>query len=157
MGVVAKYSDEHWMQVAVHAAQTAADNNEVPVGAVLVKNNEAIAIANNSPIARTDPTAHAEIIALREAAKIINNYRLIDTELFVTLEPCMMCAGAMLHARIKRLVFGASDPKTGVAGGCFDWLVHDKHTHKIAVTGGVMQEQCSALLTNFFKAKRAQQ
>ena len=134
------------MQQALQAAKQAEQLGEVPVGAVLVQNNQLIASATNSSICTNDPSAHAEIVLLRTAANASGNYRLEDTTLYVTLEPCMMCAGALLHARIKRLVFGAYDFKAGVAGGCFDWLMHAKHTHKIKVNGGVLEEECSSLL-----------
>lgn len=146
--------DEHWMSKALDAAQRAMIDDEVPVGAVLVKGKELIAVACNRPISLSDPSAHAEIQVLREAAKKLNNYRLPNTTLYVTLEPCMMCAGAMLHARVARLVFGASDTKTGVAGGCFNWLQDKRHLHKIEVQGGVLSQECSKLLQDFFKSKR---
>jgi len=154
MGVTNIHSDEYWMQRALEAAQQAMLMDEVPVGAVIVKNDELIATANNASITHNDPTAHAEVVALRIAAEQLQNYRLVDTTLYVTLEPCMMCAGAMLHARVKRLVFGAGDPKTGVAGGRFDWLVDENHTHTIEVVGGIMREECSAILKSFFQDKR---
>ena len=154
MGVAVPPSDEYWMQQALIAARQAMHCDEVPVGAVLVQNNQVLASANNCTISSNDPTAHAEIITMRAAAQTCKNYRLISSTLYVTLEPCMMCAGAMLHARIKRLVFGAYDLKTGVAGGCFDWLMHAKHAHKIIVRGGVLEEDCSALLKEFFAQKR---
>ncbi len=146
--------DVYWLNQALFVAEQAQACGEVPVGAILVKNNQLIAQSGNSSIQRHDPTAHAEVIVLREAAKVLKNYRLVDTTLYVTLEPCMMCAGALLHARIKRLVFGAYDKRTGVAGGCFDWLMDDRHLHKIDITGGVLQDQCAALLQSFFSAKR---
>ena len=146
--------DEYWLNQALLVARQAQACGEVPVGAILVKNNQRIAQSGNSSIQCHDPTAHAEIVVLREAAKTLKNYRLIDTTLYVTLEPCMMCAGALLHARIKRLVFGAYDHRTGVAGGCFDWLMDERHLHKIDITGGVLQEQCASLLQAFFSAKR---
>ena len=142
------------MQQALATAKQASQNDEVPVGAVLVQDNQVIASASNCPINTNDPSAHAEIIVMRAAAQACGNYRLVDATLYVTLEPCMMCAGAMLHARIKRLVFGAYDLKTGVAGGCFDWLMHEKHTHRIIVQGGMLEEDCSALLKDFFLQKR---
>ena len=146
--------DVYWLNQALFVAEQAQACGEVPVGAILVKNNQLIAQSGNSSIQRHDPTAHAEVIVLREAAKVLKNYRLVATTLYVTLEPCMMCAGALLHARIKRLVFGAYDKRTGVAGGCFDWLMDDRHLHKIDITGGVLQDQCAALLQSFFSAKR---
>ena len=146
--------DVYWLNQALFVAEQAQACGEVPVGAILVKNNQLIAQSGNSSIQRHDPTAHAEVIVLREAAKVLKNYRLVDTTLYVTLEPCMMSAGALIHARIKRLVFGAYDKRTGVAGGCFDWLMDDRHLHKIDITGGVLQDQCAALLQSFFSAKR---
>ncbi len=154
MGVGEIYSDEYWMREAFNAAKQAQINNEVPVGAVLVKDNKLIACANNSPISTNDPSAHAEMLVIRHAAQQLKNYRLPDTTLYVTLEPCMMCAGVMMHARIQRLVFGAFDLKTGVAGSCFDWIFDQKHTHKIDVCGGVLESDCSKLLQEFFQLKR---
>ena len=147
-------NDEYWMQQAMQVAQQAQARGEVPVGAIIVRDNKCLAQSGNQSITDHDPTAHAEISAIRSAAKQINNYRLLDTTLYVTLEPCMMCAGAMLHARIQRLVFGAYDHRTGVAGGCFDWLLDEKHLHKITITGGVMKNECAQMLQDFFKAKR---
>jgi tRNA(adenine34) deaminase len=154
MGIEQSNSDEHWMRLALEAALVAEKNNEVPVGAVLVKDNQLISTANNSPISLNDPCAHAEVLAIRKAGFSLNNYRLPGTTLYVTLEPCMMCAGAMLHARIERLVFGAYDEKTGVAGSCFDWINDEKQLHKIKVQGGVLENNCRVLLQNFFKQKR---
>ena len=154
MGVASIQSDEYWMQQALAVAKHAQQQDEVPVGAVLVKDNEVIASASNSPISLNDPSAHAEVLVLRKAALQVQNYRLPNTTLYVTLEPCMMCAGAMLHARVERLVFGAYDHKTGVAGSCFNWLQDEKHLHKITVVGGVLEQQCADILQNFFKAKR---
>lgn len=146
--------DQHWMQEAIKLAQKAASQNEVPVGALLVHNNQKIAEAWNQSITLSDPTAHAEILVLRQAGEYLKNYRLLDSTLYVTLEPCPMCAGAMLHARIKRLVFGAFDPKTGAAGTACD-LFHGKHVHSsIDVFGGVLSESCAELLTDFFIQKR---
>lgn len=142
------------MQKALNAAYEAEKNDEVPVGAVLVKENRLVASAYNTPISLSDPSAHAEIQVMRKSAQLLNNYRLPGTTLYVTLEPCMMCAGAMLHARISRLVFGAYDEKTGVAGSCFDWIKHEKQLHKIDVQGGILEEDCRVLLQNFFKHKR---
>jgi tRNA(adenine34) deaminase len=154
VGIDILSQDERWMREALHAADEALNNDEVPVGAVLVRNNELIAVSGNSPISLKDPSAHAEILALRAAAQKLNNYRLPGTTLYVTLEPCMMCAGALLHARVERLVFGAYDPKTGVAGGCFDWLQDERHVHKINVRGGVLKKESGELLQDFFKSKR---
>lgn len=154
MGIAELKNDEYWMQLALTAAKQAQQDDEVPVGAVLVIDNELIASANNSPISLNDPTAHAEVQVLRKAATKLQNYRLPGATLFVTLEPCMMCAGAMLHARVERLVFGAYDEKTGVAGSCFNWIQDERQLHKISVTGGVLKQECAELLTSFFKAKR---
>jgi tRNA(adenine34) deaminase len=154
VGVEQNDSDEYWMRQALDAAFVAEKNNEVPVGAVLVKDNQLVSTANNSPIGLNDPSAHAEVLVIRKAAQNLNNYRLPGTTLYVTLEPCMMCAGAMLHARIERLVFGAYDEKTGVAGSCFDWINDKRQLHKIKVQGGVLENDCKLLLQNFFKRKR---
>ena len=148
------HCDEYWMRQAMLVAQQAQARGEVPVGAIIVRDNKCLAQSGNQSIIDHDPTAHAEISAIRSAAKQINNYRLLGTTLYVTLEPCMMCAGAMLHARIQRLVFGAYDHRTGVAGGCFDWLLDEKHLHKITITGGVLKNECAQMLQDFFKAKR---
>ncbi|MFK7795764.1 MAG: tRNA adenosine(34) deaminase TadA [Gammaproteobacteria bacterium] len=154
MGVKPGHSDEYWMRQALDAALVAEKNNEVPVGAILIRDDQLISSANNSPISLSDPSAHAEVLAIRNAASSLDNYRLPGTTLYVTLEPCMMCAGAMLHARIERLVFGAYDEKTGVAGSCFNWINDEKQLHKIKVRGGVLEEDCRLILQNFFKQKR---
>ena len=154
MGIETSFTDEYWMQQAINVAKQAQQVDEVPVGAVLVFENELIASAFNSPITNHDPSAHAEVLALRKAALNKQNYRLPGSTLYVTLEPCMMCAGAMLHARVQRLVFGAYDEKTGVAGSCFNWLQDEKQLHKISVVGGVLEQECSVLLKDFFKQKR---
>ncbi len=146
--------DQFWMQRALELARQAEAAGEVPVGAVIVKDEKIIAEGWNQPIGSHDPSAHAEMVALRRAANTLNNYRLLDTTLYVTLEPCVMCAGAMIHARIKRVVFGAYDPKTGAAGSVFDVLNSDKHNHKVELHGGVIADECGALLSNFFKEKR---
>lgn len=142
------------MQQALLLAHQAAAVDEVPVGAVIVKNDQLIAEGWNHPIQLHDPSAHAEMIALRRAGVILNNYRLLDTTLYVTLEPCVMCVGAMIHARVGRVVFGAYDAKTGAAGSVFDLLQSEKHNHKIDVTGGVLEDQCRDVLQEFFKRKR---
>jgi tRNA(adenine34) deaminase len=149
-----EHSDEYWMQQALNLAHKAAEIDEVPVGAVIVKDNQLIAEGWNHPIQLHDPSAHAEMIALRQAGITLNNYRLLDTTLYVTLEPCVMCVGAMIHARVGRVVFGAYDAKTGAAGSMFDLLQSEKHNHKIDVTGGVLEEQCRDVLQEFFKRKR---
>lgn len=142
------------MQHALSLARKAADVDEVPVGAVIVKDDQLIAEGWNHPIQLHDPSAHAEMIALRRAGEALNNYRLLDTTLYVTLEPCVMCVGAMIHARVGRVVFGAWDPKTGAAGSMFNLLQSEKHNHKIEVTGGVLEAQCRDVLQEFFKRKR---
>jgi tRNA(adenine34) deaminase len=146
--------DIYWMQQALDLARYAESCNEVPVGAVVVYEDRIIGCGWNQPIANLDPTAHAEIIALREAGKYLNNYRLIDTTMYVTLEPCLMCIGAMLHSRIKRLVFGACDLKFGAVKSIFNILDNNKLNHKIIYEGGVLAEECAALLTNFFAGRR---
>ncbi len=148
--------DQHWMQEALLLAQKAADQNEVPVGALVVYNNEKIAEAWNQPISLSDPTAHAEILALRNAGEYLNNYRLLNTTLYVTLEPCPMCAGAILNARIKRLVFGAFDLRNGACGSACDLFHPQQKIHPtIDVFGGVLSEKCSSIMTKFFKKKRS--
>lgn len=147
--------DQFWMQYALELARQAAAEGEVPVGAVLVRNNEAIGEGWNRPIASHDPTGHAEINALRAAANKIGNYRLIDTTLYVTLEPCVMCAGAIIHARINRVVYGATEPKTGAVVSVFDVLTDQRHNHRPAVTGGILAGECASQLQAFFKARRA--
>ena len=154
MGIAQSHSDEYWMRQALDAALVAEQSDEVPVGAVLVKDNQLISTASNSPISFSDPSAHAEVLAIRKAARSLSNYRLPGTTLYVTLEPCMMCAGALLHARVERLVFGAYDEKTGVAGSCFNWINDEKQLHKIKVSGGVLEGECRSLLQNFFQQKR---
>ncbi len=144
------------MTAALAQARLAGAAGEVPVGAVVVKNGQIIATGRNSPIAAHDPTAHAEINALREAARVLGNYRLDGCELFVTLEPCAMCAGAMLHARLQRVVFGAADPKTGAAGSVIDVLSHPQLNHQTAVQGGLLAAQCGELLQDFFQTRRTQ-
>jgi len=149
-----QHNHQHWMQHALQLAQQAADEDEVPVGAVIVKDNQLIAEGWNQPIQSHDPSAHAEMMALRNAGKALKNYRLIDTTLYVTLEPCSMCVGAMIHARVGKLVFGASDLKTGATGSAIN-LIHDPmHNHKIEVVGGVMEMECKEILQIFFKLKR---
>ena len=147
--------DAHFMRLAIEQARLAAAAGEVPVGAVLVRAGQVIATGRNAPIAGHDPTAHAEIAALRDAARYRNNYRLPDCELFVTLEPCAMCAGAILHSRIARVVYGARDPKTGVGGSVVDLFAVERLNPHTVVTGGVLAEECGELLTSFFAARRA--
>ena len=143
-----------WMSHALMLAKRSEDEGEVPVGAVLVKDDTLIAEGWNRPIESHDPTAHAEIMALRNAGKVLGNYRLPDTTLYVTLEPCTMCAGAMIHARIANLVYGAFEHRTGVAGSVIDVFQQDFHYHKVAVTAGVLKDECSQLLKDFFKSRR---
>ena len=147
-------NDEYWMQHALKLAQKAEEAGEVPVGAVVVLNDELIAEGWNRPISSSDPTAHAEIIALRAAGRKLDNYRLLDTELYVTLEPCPMCVGAMLHARVRRVIFAATDPKTGALGGTYDLLNSVSHNHSFEVTGGVLAEESRVMLQAFFRQKR---
>ena len=147
--------DEKWMKIAIEEAELAMNENEVPVGAVLVKNNKLLAQAHNQPINQNDPSAHAEIQLLRKAGKQTENYRLVGSTLYVTLEPCAMCFGAMIHARIERIVFGALDPKTGVCGSCMSLNKENFFNHKISVTGGVLEKESSELLRLFFKSKRS--
>jgi tRNA(adenine34) deaminase len=147
--------DEHWMQMALAEARAAAEAGEVPVGAVVVRNGALVASGRNAPVALHDPSAHAEINALRSAAARLGNYRLDDCELFVTLEPCAMCAGAMLHARLARVVFGAADPKTGAAGSVVDLFAQPLLNHRTRIQGGVAAGECGALLQDFFRARRS--
>ena len=145
---------ETWMQRALELARVAEENGEVPVGAVIVLNNEIIGAGWNQPISRNDPTAHAEIMALRSAASAVNNYRLPGADMYVTLEPCVMCAGAIIHARINRVIFGARDPKAGAAGSVFDILQTDRLNHSVAITSGVLESECATILREFFQSKR---
>ena len=147
-------NDEKWMQHALVLAKKAEAADEVPVGAVIVLNGELIAEGWNRPISASDPSAHAEIIALRAAGQKLENYRLLDTELYVTLEPCPMCVGAMLHARVRRVIYAASDPKTGALGGAYDLLNSVNHNHSFEVTKGVMEEQSREMLQKFFRSRR---
>ena len=142
------------MRAALDEAREALEKGEISIGAVLVKDGAIICRTHNSPITLQDPTAHAEILALRRAGQRLNNYRLLDTELYVTLEPCVMCMGALVHARVKRLIFGARDPKAGAAGSVFNLASHDKLNHTIEVTPEVLAEECGDLLQKFFKDKR---
>ncbi len=146
--------DAHWMGLALAQARAAAEAGEVPVGAVLVREGRLVAAGRNMPVARHDPSAHAEIDALRAGAAALGNYRLDGCELFVTLEPCAMCAGAMLHARLARVVFGAADPKTGAAGSVLDLFAEPRLNHHTQVQGGVRADECAALLQAFFRERR---
>lgn len=150
------FSDQDfiWMQHALALAKEAANQQEVPVGAVLVLNEKIIAEGKNCPISACDPSAHAEIVALRQGAKSINNYRLVNSTLYVTLEPCVMCVGALVHARVKRVVFGAADPKAGAVKSAFQLGDSNFFNHRIVYEGGLLAEQCGQLLSDFFKTKR---
>ncbi|MEQ6342327.1 MAG: tRNA adenosine(34) deaminase TadA [Gammaproteobacteria bacterium] len=145
------------MRHALSLAERAATEGEVPVGAVLVKNGQVIGEGWNRPITEYDPTAHAEIMALRAGGKLLENYRLLDTTLYVTLEPCAMCAGAIIHARVSRVVYGAADPKGGAAGSVFNILCSDRLNHRVTCEGGLLAEPCGAMLSSFFSARRKAQ
>ena len=147
-------NDEKWMRIAIEEANLAMDKNEVPVGAVLVKDDTLIAQAHNKPITKNDPTAHAEIQLLRKAGEQQKNYRFPESTLYVTLEPCTMCFGAMVHARIDRIVYGASDPKTGVCGSRMNLNEENFFNHKISITSGILEKESSELLKLFFKSRR---
>jgi tRNA(adenine34) deaminase len=149
-------TDELWMQEALRAAQRALEAGEVPVGAVVVHDGKIVGRGFNRNIADSDPTAHAEVVALREAGAAIGNHRLGDCDLFVTIEPCPMCAGALVHARIRRLVYGADDPKAGAVHSVMQVVNHPSANHKIEVRGGVLAGKCAELLQDFFRARRAQ-
>jgi tRNA(adenine34) deaminase len=145
---------ERWMREAIELARLAQARGEVPVGAVVVHEDAIVGRGGNAPIAGNDPTAHAEIAALRDAARTRGNYRLPDCDLYVTLEPCLMCAGAIMHARVRRLVFGARDPKTGACGSVADVFADARLNHHARVTGGVLAAECGALLSEFFASRR---
>lgn len=146
--------DAYWMQHAVNLAETASAHGEVPVGAVLIADDEIIGEGYNQPISQCDPTAHAEIVALRAGAKTTNNYRLINSTLYVTLEPCVMCIGAIVHARVQRLVFGAPDPRSGAVESAFQIVAADKLNHRVDCQSGLMALECGTLLTDFFRSRR---
>ena len=147
--------DSDFMQLALAQAQHAWRLGEVPVGAVVVKDGELVAVGYNQPIGRHDPTAHAEIVALRAAAEKLGNYRLPGCELFVTLEPCAMCSGAMMHARLARVVYGAADPKTGACGSVLNLFEQEKLNHHTELVGGILADEASAMLRGFFAERRA--
>src|ERR1700733_729325 len=144
------------MQQALAEARESAPSGEVPIGAVLVRDGKILARAGNRPIRDCDPTAHAEIVALREAARIIGNHRLADTTLYVTIEPCSMCAGAMIQARVPRLVYGAAEPRGGAVQSCFEVLSHPELNHRVQVTSGVLGSDCGEVIQSFFAARREQ-
>jgi tRNA(adenine34) deaminase len=146
--------DSDYMRAALEQAAAAGERGEVPVGAVLVRGTDIIATAGNSPIASHDPTAHAEVQALRAAGQALGSYRLTDTTLYVTLEPCVMCAAAIVHARVRRLVFGAWDPRLGAAGSITDVFALPQLNHRVDVFGGVLMEECARLLQQFFAQRR---
>jgi tRNA(adenine34) deaminase len=146
--------DADFMRQALEQAQHAWDLGEVPVGAIVVKDGQVIARGYNQPIGKHDPTAHAEIVALRAAAEALGNYRLPGCELYVTLEPCVMCSGAMLHARLARVVFGATDPKTGAGGSVVNLFAEQQLNHQTGIVGGVLADACGDLLKSFFVARR---
>ena len=148
--------DAKWMERAFELAQEAKSQDEVPVGTVIVFEEQIIGEGWNQPIWSNDPTAHAEIMALREASAHLKNYRLPNSTLYVTLEPCTMCAGAIIHARVSRLVFAVEDPKTGACGSVFNPLQTDKLNHKVEIGKGVMEDECRSLIQSFFKEKRAE-
>lgn len=150
-----QFSDAYWMTHALQLAEQAQLADEVPVGAVLVYDNQLVAEGRNQPISSQDPTAHAEIVALRQAAQYFKNYRLLNTTLYITLEPCVMCVGAIIHARVKRVVFGAFDPKTGAASSVFPILGTQKLNHYVEWQGGILENKCGALLKSFFQQRRA--
>jgi len=147
-------SDIEWMQVALEEARAAASAGEVPIGAVLAYEDKAVARSGNRTIRDGDPTAHAEMVVLREAARVIGNYRLNGTTLYVTIEPCAMCAGAMIQARIARLVYGADDPKGGAVRTCFEVLSNPRLNHQVEASAGVLADECSAVLQAFFASRR---
>lgn len=149
-----QFSDQYWMEKALEYAKEAEKLNEIPVGAVLVKGNELIGAGYNRSITDNDPSAHAEMIAIRKAGKALQNYRLIDCTLYVTLEPCSMCAGLLVHSRIKRLVFGAFDAKTGSAGSIMNLLQEPKLNHQVELTSGVLADKCGETISAFFKRRR---
>ncbi|HSM87176.1 MAG TPA: tRNA adenosine(34) deaminase TadA [Candidatus Limnocylindrales bacterium] len=143
-----------WMQLALEQARLAAASGEVPVGALVIKDGEIVGLGHNRNLLDNDPTAHAEIVALRQAASRLGNHRLPGCVMYATIEPCSMCAGAITHARIARLVYGADDPKAGAAGSALNVLNHPSLNHRMEVTAGILQQECSALLTHFFEQRR---
>ncbi len=145
---------QYWMQQALFLAEKAEASGEVPVGAILVKDEQIIGQGFNQPILNHDPTAHAEIIALREAGRQVKNYRLIDTTMYVTLEPCAMCAMAMVHARVKTIVYATQEPRTGAGGSLYQLLQHSGHNHQIEIVEGVLKQQSGEMLKRFFKSRR---
>jgi tRNA(adenine34) deaminase len=149
------FQDEEWMQRALDEARAAGAAGEVPVGAVIVKDSELVAVGQNRNLRDHDPSAHAEIMALRSAGARLGNHRLEDCEMYVIIEPCAMCAGALVHARLKRLVYGAKDTKAGAVESVLRVLNHPRLNHQMQVTGGVLEAECSEMLRDFFRAKRS--
>ncbi len=147
-------SDELWMEEALREARRAEALGEVPVGAIIVAEGKIVARAGNRNVADNDPTAHAEILALKQAGAALGNHRLLDCEMFITIEPCAMCAGAIVHARLRRLIYGAQDPKAGAAGSVMDVLNHPNLNHRLEITRGVLASRCMELLQDFFRRKR---
>ncbi len=146
--------DEYYMRLALREAERALEHDDVPVGAVVVREGEVVGAGHNEREVRQDPTAHAEMIALREAARAVGSWRLLDSVLYVTLEPCAMCAGAVVLGRVPRVVFGTSDPKAGAAGSVMDVLGEPRLNHRPEVAGGLLEGECAALLTEFFGGRR---
>jgi len=147
-------TDTDYMQLALEEARLAAEAGEVPIGAVLVQDEKVVARGNNRTIRDCDPTAHAEIVALRAASRLVSNYRLSGMTMYVTLEPCAMCAGAIIQARVPRVVYGADDPRGGAVRTCFEVLTHPKLNHQVDITAGILAEQCAGILQRFFTARR---
>jgi tRNA(adenine34) deaminase len=146
--------DEYFMRLALREAEQSLEHEDVPIGAVVVTNGEVLAAAHNERELRQDPTAHAEVIALREAARVLGTWRVLDAVVYVTLEPCAMCAGALVLARVRRVVYGAHDPKAGAAGSVLDVLAEERLNHRPEVAGGLLAEDCGALLSTFFASRR---
>jgi tRNA(adenine34) deaminase len=147
-------TDYDFMKIALEEAEEAYRRGEVPVGAVMVREGNILARAHNSPIVRNDPSAHAEMLALRQAAELIGNYRLAGAELYVTLEPCVMCAGAIVHARLERVIFGARDPKCGAVVSLYNILNDKRLNHQVKITEGILREECGEIMSRFFQQKR---
>ena len=147
-------NDYDFMRIALEEAQAAYSAGEVPVGAVLVQDGHILARAHNLPITMNDPSAHAELLALRQAGEKVGNYRLVGAELYITLEPCIMCAGAIVQARLARVIFGARDPKCGAAASLYNILTDERLNHQVEVTEGILQEECGEIMSRFFRQKR---
>ena len=146
--------DEHYMRLALDEARKALSSDEVPVGAVLVRDGDVLARGHNGPIMQSDPTAHAEIVVMRAAARKLNNYRLTGTVLYMTIEPCVMCMGALIHARVERLVYGAADPRVGAAGTVFNLAKDSRLNHRLAVSSGILEADCRSIIQDFFQKRR---